>query len=178
VTLAEPSATLLIHPDRAEFSDLDASLLGGHLHATGSLSWAGTGQAKPAYAVEAHFEKLSPEAVGQLLEERWTGGSFDADGTVDLSGFTDRELTASTKGTLHFEWHRGAVEAGGKGVPAALTRFDDWTADAAIANGTMTLGKNQVIVGKHQQEVDGDLTFGEPPKMRFTVPKDLRAARR
>ena len=45
VTLTGPSATLLIHPDRAEFADLDAGLLGGHLHATGSLRWAGTDQA-------------------------------------------------------------------------------------------------------------------------------------
>jgi hypothetical protein len=178
VRLVEPSATLLIHPDRAEFSDLDARLLGGHMHVTGSLRWAGTDQAKPAYTVEAHFEKLSPEAVGQLLEERWAGGSFDGDAKIDLSGFTDKDLTASAKGTLQFDWRRGAVEAGGKGVPAALIRFDDWKAAAAIHDGTITLEKNQMVSGLRKGSVTGTLTFGEPPKLRFAVPKDTRAARR
>ena len=178
LTLIEPSATLLIHPDRAEFSDLDAGLLGGHVHAAGTLRWSGTGQAKPAYTVAAHFEKLSPHAVGQLLAESWTGDALEADGKIDLSGFTDKDLTASAKGNLHFEWRRGAVEPGDKDSPAVLARFDDWTGDAAIDNGTITLEKNQVANGSRKGSVTGTLILGNPPKVRFVVPKDTRAARR
>ena len=178
VTLVGPSAALLIHPDRAEFSDFNAGLLGGQVHATGTLRWAGTDQQKPAYTVEAQFEKLNSEAVGQMFEESWTGGAFNADGKMDLSGFTDKDLAASAKGSLHFEWHRGAVDARGKTVPAALARFDSWTADADIANGTVTLGKNEVVSGSRKGTVAGTLTFGEPPKVKFNLPKNTHVAKR
>lgn len=177
VTLIAPSATLLIHPDRAEFSGLNSSLLGGRVQASGILRWAGTAQSQPTYTIEASFDKLNPKAVGQLFNESWAGGAFDANGKVNLSGFTDKDLSASVKGSLHFDWRRGAIEAGGTPVPAPLARFDDWTADASIGNGTITLGKNQVI-GTVKQTVEGTLTFGRPPKVKFAVQKDTRPVKR
>jgi hypothetical protein len=188
VTLREASATLRILPTGAEITSLDAGLLGGRVHGSGALHAAGTDQGKPSYTLEGQFEKLSPAAVGQLLGLRWSGGVLDADGKIDLSGFTGKDLTGSAKGTLHFEWRHGAVEAQGvaqrsgkdnvpatASVPPALARFDRWTGDTEIANGAMTLKQNEVWQGSRERAVEVTLTFGAPPKVAFAMPRETQA---
>jgi len=178
VKLRGATATLRIVETGAEITGLDADLLGGHVHGGGTLQTA-TGEGKPAYTLEGHFEKLSPAEVGQLLGMHWSGGDFAADGKIDLAGFTDEDLTASVKGTVHFDWRRGAVGGSGPAgnVPAALARFDRWTADAAIANGSVTLKENQVQQGSRKRAVDGVLTLGDPPKVTFTGPRETQPRR-
>jgi hypothetical protein len=182
VTLTDASAALRILATGAEITDLDADLLGGHVHGNGTLSTAAD-DANPVYTLEGEFEKLSPAAVGQLLGLKWSGGVFQADGKIDLSGFTYSDLAASAKGTLHFEWRHGmaspqngALSTAGA-VPAALARFDCWTADADIANGTVTLKGNEVQQGARKRAVEGALTFGDPPKVSFAAPQETQARR-
>jgi hypothetical protein len=175
VTLTDATAKLRILKAGAEITDLDADLLGGHVEGGGTLRTA-TEQDKPAYTLEGHFEKLIPADVGQLLGMRWTGRTFDADGKIELSGFTGKDLSESVKGTLHFDWRIGIVsaqegsESAAIAVPAALAHFDRWTADADIANGTITLNENQVQQGSRKRAVQGVLTLGGQPKTSFVVP--------
>jgi hypothetical protein len=177
VTLQAATAALHITATGAEITGLDADLLGGHVHGGGMLTTA-TGEGKPAYTLEGRFEKLSPAEVGQLVGQRWAGGDFAADGKISLSGFTAQDLAASVKGTVHFDWRRGAVDAGvSDSIPPALARFDRWTADAAIANGVVTLEQNQVQQGSRKRAVEGALTLGEPPKMSFVLPQETQAKR-
>ena len=192
VTLRDASATLSVLPAGAEITGLDAGLLGGRVHGSGALRTAATGRGKPSYTLEGKFEKLSPAAVCQLLGLRCSGGAFDADGKIDLSGFTDTDLANSAKGTLRFDWRHGAVSlpGGARGaargsdlaasshalpaaaaVPPALARFDRWTAEAEIANGTIALKQNQVRRGTRKQTVEATLTFGDPAKVTFAAPK-------
>jgi hypothetical protein len=174
VTLEDPSATLRILDDGAEITGLDADLLGGHVHGGGTLH---TGE-KPSYTLSGQFEKLSPVEVGQLVGLRWSGGAFDADGKIDLSGFTAKDLAASAKGTVHFEWRHGAVAAEGGSAPAALTRFDRWTGDAEIANGGVQLKQSQVEQGGRRHAVEGTLSFGDPPKVAFGAARETVAKKR
>src|SRR5271157_12046 len=196
VTLREPSAALRILPNGAEITGLDAGLLDGRMHGGGALRTPATGQDKPAYSFEGRFEKLSPVAVGRLLGLRWSGGVFNADAKIELSGYTDKDLAASAKGVLHFDWRHGTInspggaQAGGQendraassaalpaavAVPPALARFDRWTADAGIANGTITLQQNQVQRGFHKQAVEATVSLGDPPKVTFAAPKETPA---
>ena len=62
-------------------------------------------------------------------------------------------------------------------IPLALSRFDRWTANAEIADGTVTLRKNEVEQGIRKHAVDGALTLGEPPRVSFAAPKDTQAKR-
>ncbi|MGA3264988.1 MAG: AsmA family protein [Terracidiphilus sp.] len=179
VTLLKPSAALRILPTGAEITGLDAGLLGGYVQAAGTLS---TGD-KPSYSLTGLFQKLSPAAVGQLLGLRWSGGVFNADGRIDLSGYTDKNLTASAKGALHFEWRHGSVGAPAASsaaapVPAALARFDRWTADAEIANGAITLKQNQVQQGVRKRAVEAAVTLGDPPKVTFAAPIETHPKKR
>jgi hypothetical protein len=180
VTLHEATVALRILSTGAEIASLDAGLLGGRLHGTGSLSTPGAGQDKPAYTLEGQFEKLSPAAVGQLLGQRWSGGAFNANGKIALSGFTGKELAASAKGTLHFEWRHGSVAGEGAAakIPPALARFDRWTAEAEILDGGLALKQNQVQRGVRKSAVEAAATLAEPARVTFAAPQEAVAKKR
>ena len=112
--------------------------------------------------------------MGELLGETWRGGTFAANGKIELSGFTSDDLASSAKGTLHFEWRHGAL-AGDPSAPADLARFDRWTADAIVAKGKIALDKNEVAVGSRKRTVDASVTLEEPPKVTFPAPKPAQA---
>jgi hypothetical protein len=181
VTLNQPSAQVRIVPAGAQISQITAGLLGGRLDASGSFTRAATDKDKPGYSFDGKLENLSASSVGQLLGQRWSGGALNAAGTVDLDGYTEKDLAVSAKGALHFEWMRGAINskaAEGKSrveaQPATLARFDLWSGDAAIASGAVTLGENQVL-GSRKYSVVGKVTFGEPPEVALTEPKQETA---
>lgn len=162
VTLKTARAYLRFRPNGAEITSLDAKLLGGSLHATGTL----TSGDMPAYALQGNFEKLNPAAVGQMLGANWHGGTLDANGKVELSGYTGADLAGSAKGTLHFEWRHGAMA----GTRQQAMRFDRWTADAAIANGKVALGQAEMMQGSRKQAVGASVTLAEPPRLTLTLP--------
>jgi hypothetical protein len=185
ITLQEVSTSLRIVPTGAEISSLDASVFGGTVHLAGSLTKPATDRDKLAYSLGGDFQKLNATDVGRLLGLRWTGGTLSGNANLDLSGYTGDDLSASAKGTLHFEVRRGIIAdakpaTGGSPskpavIPASLTRFDRWTADATIADGNIQLGQNQVISGSRKQAVEATITFGDPPQLSFPVPKETRA---
>jgi hypothetical protein len=174
VRLLKPSAKLFILPAGAEISGLNAGLLGGRVQADGTLS---TGD-KPFYSLQAHFLKLNPAAVGQLLGQRWSGGAFAANGQLDLSGFTDKDLAASAKGTMHFDWRHGAVATATGSVPQQLAHFDRWSSDAEIDKGAITLKDAQVFKGARKRAVEATVTFGNPPRVTFAGPKETHLKKR
>jgi hypothetical protein len=175
VTLTRPEATLRILSTGAEITGLDAEILGGRVHGSGALH---SGD-KPEYELQGQFEKMSPAEVGKLLGLHWSGGAMDADGKVELSGFTDKDLTSSAAGTVHLAWKHGVMStpaAAGHGA-AAATRFEHWTAEAAIANGAITLKQNAMLEGASKRELEGSVTFADPPKVHFAPAKETEARR-
>ena len=104
---------------------------------------------------KAIFKSSMSRTWAGCLGMRWTGGALSGNGNLELSGYTDADLASSAKGDLHFECGQGSISnaksavAGGatksQPIPAALARFDRWSADAAIADGAIQLGQNSVI---------------------------------
>jgi hypothetical protein len=174
-TLRNLSATLRILPTGAEISSLEADSLGGNLQGSGTFERDPSDQDKPAYTLDCRFANLNAQAVGQLIGQLWSGGAIHADGKIQLSGYTDRDLAASAKGNLHFEWRHGAISAKtpdrSLAIPTALDRFDLWAADAVIGDGAITLGQNTVQAGSRSRPVEGKLTFADPPQVDITAPK-------
>jgi hypothetical protein len=175
VMLHQPEATLRTLADGAEINAFDAVVLGDRIHGTGTYHAAATPKDKPSYALEAQFDKLSPPDVGQLLGLRFSGGTIDASGKIELTGFTAADLASSAMGALHFDWRQGSVTSASGNVPPALARFDRWTADAEIANGALTLKENQVKRGVHTTPVQAAITFADPPKVDFPASKSAAA---
>jgi hypothetical protein len=175
VTLSDAVATLRIRASGTEITALDADLLGGRIHATGSV----TPGAKPAYKLGGSFSGLNAAGAGQLLGMTWAGNGLDGTGQIELSGFTAEDLGLSARGALHFDWRHGSVsEANDVEFPPVLSRFDRWTADAEIANGAITLKQNQVERGVHKLAVAGSAVFGDPPKVSFGASPEVRADKR
>jgi AsmA family/AsmA-like C-terminal region len=184
VTLHAPSVSLRISPDGAEFSNLTADVLGGHLSGSGALHRSATDPNTPDYTLDWQLDKMSAPAVGELLGLQWSGGTLSAAGKVDLSGFTSKDLAESAKGDLHFEWLRGTMpapateiedgpEAAGlapDAAPAPL-HFRRWTAEAEIADGALTLKNSRVFVGSRAQPLEASLTLTDPSKLRLMFPK-------
>jgi len=185
VTLQGVSASLRMVPTGAEVSSVDANVLGGTVHLAGTVIKPATDRDKLTYSLSGDFQKLNAADVGGLLGLRWTGEALSGTGNLDLSGYTGDDLAASAKGTLHFEARRGIITAAKLQtagaptkppiIPAALARFDHWTADATIANGNIQLGQNQIIVGARKRSVEATITFGDPPQLSFPAPKEARA---
>jgi hypothetical protein len=179
VTLTDARASLHIVDGGAEITDLDADLLGGHVSGGGTLRAAETAEAKPAYSLDCHFDKLSPAEVGKLLGQNWSGRSIEADGKFDLAGFSDTDLAATATGKLHFEWRHGSVTPpqdtpdAPDTIPAALAHFDNWTADAEFANGKADLKDSEVQQGSRKRVVEGALTLGDPPRLIFGASKEI-----
>ena len=188
VTLQGVSASLRIVPTGAEITSLDASLFGGRVHLAGTLTKPANDQDKPDYSLGGDFQKLNASDVGRFLGLRWTGGALSGNGNLELSGYTNADLAASAKGSLHFECGQGsisniksAISSGAvksQRIPAALVRFDRWTADASIANGAIRLGQNTAIAGGSKRSVEATITFGHPPQLSFPAPKPARSEKR
>jgi hypothetical protein len=173
VTLEEATAAVRTTFTGAEITSLDGSLVGGQLHASGTLE---TGD-KPAYALTCDLAKLNPVEVGKLLGLRTTGTAIDASGKVELSGYTSDDLAKSAKGTFHFDWRRGSMAplTGSGAVPPNLARFDRWTGDAEIANSAVTVKQGQVQQGLRKHTIEVAVPLDTP--LRMTFPKEAQAKR-
>jgi uncharacterized protein YigA (DUF484 family) len=171
VTLHNAIIDLHVSSTSANFPSVDAELLGGQIHASGTL----THPEKPTYSFEVQAEKLSPTSVCQLFGLQCKGSAVDIGGNVDMTGFLDRDLASSAKGKLHFDWRQGAMlsrgNSDGPPAPLALGRFDHWTAVGDIANGGVTIKQSQVQQGSHKSEVDAAITFASPARVTFPPAK-------
>lgn len=187
VILQDPAVDLKIDSNGAKITSFDARVLDGEVHASGSFTKPDTDQGRPAYAINAGFSNLSAPAVGKLLGMHWVGGPFDGEGNIELAGLTARELAGSAKGTLHFEWRRGAIEAltaptrgpaniktarfdertDHETIPPQLGRFTSFSGDAEIADGKITLNNCNVVRKGHPHPIEAQLIFGDPPKITF-----------
>jgi hypothetical protein len=181
VTLQDMTATVHVTQNAAEIEGLQATLFGGSVAASGTLQAPGDArQDKPAYALTGHFEKLNAAAVGQLIGLRWAGGAIDADGKLTLEGYTGSDLADSAKGTLHFEARHGVLAAasGANPVPAALARFDRWTADAEIGGGKIVVQQNVLQQGPRTKAVEVSVTLADPAKTTFPASRPTAPAKR
>lgn len=160
VTLQEVQAQLHIAATGIEIMTLDGKMLGGTMHANGTLV---TGD-KPNYRLSAVFQKLNPTAVGQMLGQTWRGGAFEANGKIQLAGYTVSDLVSSAKGSLHFDWSRGVASP-----PTDLGRFDRWAGNAEIANGKVTIGLNEVARGSRKHAVAASVALARPVKLSFAT---------
>ncbi len=168
-TLNKVAADIRLQTDGAQITFLEAETLGGKLRALASLKPGD----KPAYKLSGTFEDLNPALVTPLLGMKGSGGSIDGNGQIELSGYTEKDLTASAKGQLHFEWAGGTLTSlSTDPVPAALARFDSFAGDAVIANGEMMLAKNQILRKSKKSEVQAAITFGIPAQVMFATPAE------
>ncbi len=144
--LHEVTAALTIAGRRAQLRSLDARMLSGVVHVTGSMD-ASSGA--PAYTLEAALGHVDTAAVAALLAQHWGGGPATANLTLKLQGFTAAELAASGAGTFQFDWSQGAL----------AEHFDRWSAEGTIENRDLTITRSTLVRAGNTQPVTGHATF-------------------
>lgn len=178
VAIRQGSANVKISAQSAELSNVEGNILGGQLHGSATVSWAGDGN-EPSYIVDGHVNGIAAAAAGQLLGTHWSGGPLNLNGRLELSGFKGADLAASAKGTLHFAWKHGSMAAPANPGNAVRTsprskppaHFREWSGEVQIANGAAKLGKNEVVIAGHRQAMEGDVTLTSPPKVQLAAAK-------
>lgn len=172
VMLTAPHMKLRLKGTHATIESLDAQLLGGTTHLTGTYDYE---NGRPEYRFDFQLTAVKPAAVGALFSQSWGGASASADGTLRLGGYTGDELTSSATGTLHFDWKHGSITAPATQIPAELTkrftRFVAWSGDAQISGGTIRLGVNQLVSNSMTSSVNATVTLGTPAKISITAKK-------
>jgi hypothetical protein len=102
---------------------------------------------------------------------------------VKLAGYEAQQLTSSASGTFRWEWTKGGLPvdsslADGKVIPVSakpssqfpaaqpaaavripLARFDIWTAEGTIADGSLHLAKSRIAVGSENVLLTGTIDF-------------------
>lgn len=171
VTLQSFAASIKVNPAVANINAIDAGLLGGQLHLTGKIE----NDAKPSYTLEGTVEALNPAELCQLFALKCTGAGVAASGNIELTGYDAKDLSGSAKGTIHLVWKNGSISppaATSDAAPPILARFDQWSADAEIANSTVTLKENKVQQGRRSSSVNASISFTDPPKVSFSSVKN------
>jgi hypothetical protein len=138
--------------------------LSGHL-ANGTMHLAGVVDAsgdQPDYRLDVQVTNAAPSALAGIFDERWGSGVANFSTQLRMSGFDAQELARSATGTLHWNWTKGGLAAETPLPVAAqpFVHFDQWSADAAIADSTITITHSLLARGKEAIPLSGTISFG------------------
>lgn len=169
-TFASVSAEVKLAAAEADLTSIDATSLGGKL--TGAATLQASDQ--PQYSLNATFAELEPALVGRLLGMKWSGGKFSGSAKLKMSGYSDKDLSSSAKGSISFTWSHGAVIA--PAMPPALAHFDRWTGVVAITDDGLKLGANQLVRSGRKSSVHAAATFGLPATVEFPTSPAVKSS--
>jgi hypothetical protein len=168
VQIGELSAGKLVVHDAIGAVDVSGNLikirsLNGHL-ANGTIHVAGVVDAsgdQPDYRLDAQVTNAAPSALAGIFDERWGSGVANLSTQLRMSGFDAQELARSATGTLHWNWTKGGLAAEVPLPVAAqpFVHFDQWSADAAIADSTITITHSLLARGKEAIPLSGTISF-------------------
>jgi hypothetical protein len=169
VQIGELSTGKLVVRDAIGAIDVSGNLikirsLSGHL-ANGTMHLAGVVDAsgdQPDYRLDVQVTNAAPSALAGIFEERWGSGVANFSTQLRMSGFDAQELARSATGTLHWNWTKGGLAAETPLPVAAqpFVHFDQWSADAAIADSTITITHSLLARGKEAIPLSGTISFG------------------
>jgi hypothetical protein len=169
VQIAELSMGKLVVRDATGAIDVSGNLiklrsLSGHL-ASGTVHLDGVVDAsgdQPDYRLDVQVTNAAPSALAGIFDERWGSGVANLSTQLRMSGFDAQELARSATGTLHWNWTKGGLAAEAPLPVAAqpFVHFDQWSADAAIADSTITITHSLLARGKEAIPLSGTISFG------------------
>jgi hypothetical protein len=168
VQIGELSMGKLVIRDATGAIDVSGNLikirsLNGHV-ANGTIHVAGVVDAsgdQPDYRLEAQVTNAAPSALAGIFDERWGSGVANISTQLRMSGFDAQDLARSATGTLHWNWTKGGLAAEAPLPVAAqpFAHFDQWSADGAIADGTITITHSLIARGKEAIPLSGTISF-------------------
>jgi AsmA family/AsmA-like C-terminal region len=144
--------------------------LNGHL-ANGTMHLAAVVDAsgdQPAYQLDVQVTNAAPSALAGIFEERWGSGVANFSTQLRMSGFDAQDLASSATGTLRWDWTKGGLAAENPLPVAAqpVVHFDQWSADAAIADSTIKITHSLLARGPEAIPLSGTISFDREIDMR------------
>jgi hypothetical protein len=130
---------------------LNGRVANGNLHLAGSMNASG---GQPEYKLDVQVTNAAPSALATLFEEHWGSGVANFSAQLRMSGFDKKDLASSALGTLHWNWTKGSLPA-----DTPLGHFDQWSADAAIADSTITITHSLLARGQEAVPLSGTISF-------------------
>jgi hypothetical protein len=137
---------------------MNGHLANGTIHVAGMVDASGD---QPDYRLDVQVTNAAPGALAGIFDERWGGGAANLSTQLRMSGFDAQELARSATGTLHWNWIKGGLAAEPPLPVAAqpFVHFDQWSADAAIADSTITITHSLLARGKEAIPLSGTISF-------------------
>ncbi len=156
LTMNDAVATLDIAGAVIKIDSFDAHALDGTLHMSGSIH-AGS---KPVYTIEAQLNQASVPAIGLLFHQNWGSGTVNVATHLKMSGLSQADLLSSAQGMYHFDWSKGGLHSVAKtSTQSPFSHFEQWTADGAIGNSTLTLDQSLLTDSDGARSIQGAIGF-------------------
>ncbi|ACO32359.1 MULTISPECIES: AsmA family protein [Acidobacterium] len=153
LTLHDALANVSVKGTNLRILSLDASALGGDLHAQGSIDASGDA---PAWKLALNTRNISVPQLASLFHEKWGTGHGNLQASFTAQGWDASSLASSATGQFAWTW-----KDGGLNTPGPLGKFSRWSVQGTLANSTLTLtaGTLQTTPGATPLPVTGTIDF-------------------
>jgi hypothetical protein len=137
---------------------LNGRVANGTMHLSGVVDASGD---QPNYQLDVQVTNAAPSALAGIFEERWGSGQANFSAQLRMSGFDAQDLARSATGSLHWNWTKGGLAAETPLPVAAqpFAHFDEWSADAAIADSTINITHSLLARGQNAIPLSGTISF-------------------
>jgi uncharacterized protein involved in outer membrane biogenesis len=144
---------------------LNGHLANGTMHLAGSVDASGD---QPDYQLDVQVTNAAPSALGSIFDEHWGTGLANFSAQISMSGFDAQDLVRSATGSLRWDWTKGGLAAE-EPLPVAaqpFIHFDQWSADAAIAESTIKITHSLLARGQEAIPLSGTISFDREIDMK------------
>jgi hypothetical protein len=157
--------TLDISGSSIKIRSLNGHVANGTMHLAGLVDASGD---QPEYKLDVQVTNAAPSALGSIFDEHWGTGLANFSAQFSMSGFEAQDLVRSATGTLRWDWTKGGLAAE-EPLPVAaepFIHFDQWSADAAIAESTIKITHSLLARGQEAIPLSGTISFGREIDMK------------
>ncbi len=144
---------------------LNGHVANGTMHLAGLVDASGD---QPEYQLDVQVTNAAPSALGSIFDEHWGTGLANFSAQVSMSGFDTQDLVRSATGSLRWDWTKGGLAAE-EPLPVGaqpFIHFDQWSADAAIAESTITITHSLLARGQEAIPLSGTISFDREIDMK------------
>jgi hypothetical protein len=148
-----------ISANSIKIRSLNGRLANGTLHLAGMVDASGD---EPEYKLDVQVTNAAPSALATIFDERWGSGMANLSGQLHLAGFDAQDLARSATGAMHWNWTKGGLAAEEEPTPVAaepFIHFDQWSADAVIADSTIKITHSLLARGRDAIPLSGTISF-------------------
>jgi hypothetical protein len=161
----DATGALDISGNSIKIRSLNGHLANGTMHLAGLVDASG---GQPEYQLDVQVTNAAPSALGSIFDEHWGSGLANFSAQITMSGFEAQDLARSATGSLRWDWTKGGLAAE-EPLPVAaqpFLHFDQWSADAAIAESTIKITHSLLARGQEAIPLSGTISFDREIDMK------------